>query len=103
MDKLQIIVYSVHTKLTLKELLCHTKSLVTSLAATSRGQKVIMPDMETQIKNLEAKYKELLRAFKSLNTKVNNNHERYSERFTDVENSVKLQESTLKEIINNKT
>ena len=57
-----------------------------------------MSDFETQIKNLEEKHKELLRAFKSLNTKVNNNFERNNERFTKVENSVQLQEKKIYEV-----
>ena len=43
-----------------------------------------MPDCEAHI-DLDKKYSELLRSFKSLNTKVNNNNERYAERFTKVE------------------
>ena len=50
-----------------------------------------MPDSKER-KTMDEKYDELLRAFRSLNTKVNNNEKTNSERFTEIEKSIELLE-----------
>ena len=46
-----------------------------------------MPESKKE-KTLEEKYEELFRAFRSLNMKVNNNHTRVNERFSEIESLV---------------
>ena len=49
-------------------------------------------------KKLEEKYTELLRAFKSLNTKVNNNYERNGDKFIKLEKGAELLEKRIEEV-----
>ena len=50
-----------------------------------------MPDSKEE-KTMNEKYDELLRAFRSLNTKVNNNEKRNTEKITKMEKSIELLE-----------